>query len=201
VVIAVSLLCGPATTSPALRCASGPRLPVVGTLRSIRVERRASRHRPVHRRHPDAPRREAPTLPPGEPSAGLNACHRGRHTRLSLRIHPGRQSRRALRFRRLGGARGSQSGALDVAVFGRDDDGRETLLAIGEAKASSAMDLHHLARLDHIRGLLRACGSVPDERTRLFCFSGAGFSADLRRVAARDTTVHLVDLDRLYHGE
>jgi AAA+ ATPase superfamily predicted ATPase len=90
---------------------------------------------------------------------------------------------------------------VDLAVFGRDEDGREVLLAIGEAKWNETMGLGHLQRLDHIRTLLRARGGVPAERTRLLCFSGTGFTADLRDLAHRDPTIQLVDLDRLYVGD
>lgn len=59
----------------------------------------------------------------------------------------------------------------------------------------------HLERLRHIRDLLTARGTGSSERTRLLCFSGAGFTGDLRALADRDATVQLVDLDRLYGGE
>lgn len=90
---------------------------------------------------------------------------------------------------------------VDLATFGRDEDGREVLLAIGEAKWNETMGLGHLQRLDHIRTLLRARAGVHAERTRLLCFSGAGFTSDLRDLAHRDPTVQLVDLDRLYAGD
>lgn len=89
---------------------------------------------------------------------------------------------------------------VDVAVFGRDDAEREKLLAIGEAKWSETMGFSHLKRLDHIRGVLR--GSHPDAgEIRLLCFSGAGFTAELRDAAGRDRSIQLVDLHRLYHGQ
>jgi hypothetical protein len=62
------------------------------------------------------------------------------------------------------------------------------------------MGLGHLRRLRHIRDLLAARGAADPERTRLLCFSGAGFTDDLRDTAARDRTLQLVDLERLYHG-
>lgn len=95
---------------------------------------------------------------------------------------------------------------VDVAVFGEDEHettGRETLLAIGEAKWNDTMGLAHLERLRHIRNLLasRPTGATASHRTRLLCFSGAGFTDELRGIADRDRTVQLVDLNRLYEGE
>lgn len=89
---------------------------------------------------------------------------------------------------------------VDVAAFGRDDDGREILLAIGEAQWNDTIGLGHLRRLEHIRGLPRAGAGAPADGTRLMLFSGVGFTDELRRIAAHDTSVQLVDLDRLYHG-
>ncbi len=89
---------------------------------------------------------------------------------------------------------------IDVAVFGRDNTDREALLAIGEAKWNETMGLGHLQRLEHIRNLLSARDAVRADDTRLFCFSGAGFTDDLHRQAAEDKRVQLVDLERLYHG-
>jgi uncharacterized protein len=88
---------------------------------------------------------------------------------------------------------------VDVAAFGQDDTGREELLAIGEAKWSDVMGLGHLRRLEHIRDLLRARDGVRAERTRLFLFSGAGFTDDLRRLAETDPSIQLIDAVRLYH--
>ena len=63
------------------------------------------------------------------------------------------------------------------------------------------MGLGHLRRLDRIRTLLRAREGVHAERTRLLCFSGAGFTGDLRDLAQSDPTVQLIDLERLYNGD
>jgi AAA+ ATPase superfamily predicted ATPase len=89
---------------------------------------------------------------------------------------------------------------VDVAVFGREGNTGETLLAIGEAKWQETMTLSHLHRLERIRTLLGARRDIRAEQTRLLCFSGAGFSEDLKRIAATDPTVQLVDLERLYSG-
>lgn len=95
-----------------------------------------------------------------------------------------------------------RSHEVDVAVFGRDDGG-EQLLAIGEAKWNDTMGLGQLERLRHIRGLLAARDdrSASTSATRLLCFSGAGFTAELRAAAATDPLVQLVGLERLYRGE
>lgn len=92
---------------------------------------------------------------------------------------------------------------IDVAVHGHHDaqPDREVLLAIGEAKWNERLGLSHLQRLQHIRGLLAARGAAAPGQTRLMCFSGTGFTDDLRAVAAHDPTVQLIDLDRIYHGE
>jgi uncharacterized protein len=90
---------------------------------------------------------------------------------------------------------------VDVAVFGRDDHGRETLLAIGEAKWNDTMGLGHLERLRHIRDLLTERGTVGAEHARLMCFSGAGFTDELRRLAEQDCGLQLVSVERLYRGE
>lgn len=90
---------------------------------------------------------------------------------------------------------------LDVVVFGHDGgNGRQKLLAIGEAKWNDTMDTRHLRRLEHIRGLLRQRSDVDAEHTRLLCFSGAGFDNELRARAAASDGIQLVDLARLYTG-
>ncbi len=99
----------------------------------------------------------------------------------------------------------SDSGArktaeVDVVVFGRDEDNRETLLAIGEAKWREHITTGHLQRLEHIRGLLQSRGDIGAEAARLLLFSSAGFSDALTARASRDPSVQLIDLDRLYYG-
>ncbi len=93
---------------------------------------------------------------------------------------------------------------VDVAVFGHGDNGdsnREALLAIGEAKWNDTMGIGHLQRLQHIRELLHAKGTITREPPRLMCFSGAGFTDELQHTVRHDHTVQLIDLQRLYHGE
>jgi hypothetical protein len=89
---------------------------------------------------------------------------------------------------------------IDVAVFGRSDSDRDRLLAIGEAKWQENLTTTHLNRLEHIRGLLRAKHERGAENAKLFLFGGAGFSDALVDRAAKDPSVQLVDLDRLYYG-
>ncbi|WP_240958280.1 AAA family ATPase [Streptomyces barkulensis] len=89
---------------------------------------------------------------------------------------------------------------VDVAVHGETDNGREALLAIGEAKWNDVMGMGHLERLRQIRALLVARGTAHDT-TRLQCYSGAGFTGELRRLAEDDPTVQLIDPVRLYHGD
>ena len=87
----------------------------------------------------------------------------------------------------------------DVAVFG-SDGGQETLLAIGEAKWQETVTSSHLQRLEHIRSLLQVKGEHGAADARLLLFSGAGFSEALAKRAAKDPSVQLIGLDRLYYG-
>ncbi|MBM2620289.1 ATP-binding protein [Actinoplanes sp. LDG1-06] len=89
---------------------------------------------------------------------------------------------------------------VDVAAFGRDEQGREELLAIGEAKWNETVGLSHLQRLTHIQALLRGRDGVAAGRCRLLLFSGKGFSNDLRAEAQTDPDIQLVNLERLYEA-
>lgn len=86
---------------------------------------------------------------------------------------------------------------VDVVVAGHADQGRQPLLAIGEAKWGEVMGAGHLDRLWQIRELITATGRFDTTRTRLACFSGAGFSEELLRRAASGEA-DLVTLDDLY---
>ncbi|WP_206306067.1 ATP-binding protein [Streptomyces sp. RFCAC02] len=88
---------------------------------------------------------------------------------------------------------------VDVAVHGENREGRQALLAIGEAKWSDVLGAGHLERLRHIRSLLIRNGTAT-EATRLYCFSGTGFTDELRHLAENDPSIQLIDLPRLYHG-
>jgi uncharacterized protein len=92
---------------------------------------------------------------------------------------------------------------LDVVAFGLDDDDRQPLLAIGEAKWGETMGLPHLDRLRHIRALLTAQGRHGATGSRLLCYGGNGFTDDLLQAADQDDTVALITIHDLYrpHGD
>jgi uncharacterized protein len=62
------------------------------------------------------------------------------------------------------------------------------------------MGLAHLERLRRIRGLLTAQGRPGAATARLLCFSGAGFTAELRDEAAQAGEVRLLTPADLYAG-
>ena len=86
---------------------------------------------------------------------------------------------------------------VDVAVIGHTDKGQPPLLALGEAKWNEVMGMDHLARLTRVRDLVANINKYDTARTRLVCFSGAGFTENLSAAAA-DGAVDLVGLDDLY---
>lgn len=92
---------------------------------------------------------------------------------------------------------GKTTHEVDVAVVGDNDNGRVPLLSIGEAKWNDVMGKGHLDRLRHIRSLIAASGRYDTSRTRLTCFSGAGFTAELHAMADSGD-VQLVGLDQIY---
>ncbi|MFC6074936.1 AAA family ATPase [Microbispora bryophytorum] len=87
---------------------------------------------------------------------------------------------------------------VDVAVIGIADGGKPPLLAIGEAKWNDTMGIAHVERLRHIRDLIAASGRYDTTRTRLVCFSGAGFNDKAAAQASASSDVHLIDLPALY---
>jgi uncharacterized protein len=95
-------------------------------------------------------------------------------------------------------AGGRTNHQLDVVVFGLDDEGREPVIAIGEAKWGEVMDVPHLERLRRIRGLLAAQGRPGAGGARLLCFGGAGFTEGLSREAGRQDDVVLIGPTDLY---
>ncbi|MEV4412705.1 ATP-binding protein [Catellatospora sp. NPDC049609] len=87
---------------------------------------------------------------------------------------------------------------VDVVTVGVADGARKPpLLSIGEAKWNEVMGVPQLTRLRRIRELVTAGGRYDTTGTRLACYSGAGFTAELRAAAARGEVV-LVDLATVY---
>ncbi|GGL53274.1 AAA family ATPase [Planomonospora parontospora] len=120
------------------------------------------------------------------------------------RWHAGPETLGGLRTRVVSGVLpdpvGKTGHELDVVVFGRADDGRESILAIGEAKYGDVVGQGHLERLEHLRELLVRRDDRAGPGTRLLLFSAAGFMPGLREVARAREDVQLVGLDRLYEG-
>ena len=87
---------------------------------------------------------------------------------------------------------------VDVAVFAPDKPGRpRRVLSLGAAKWDKVMNPGHLERLRRARDLLAAKG-YDTEQTRLTCYSGAHFDAELADRAAGDPSIQLIGLDELY---
>jgi AAA+ ATPase superfamily predicted ATPase len=93
---------------------------------------------------------------------------------------------------------GRQQIEVDVAVLGPGVPGEpRRVLSLGEAKWGDIMDVRHLERLRRARDLLSVKG-YDTAATTLACYGGAGFSDGLTALAASDSRVLLVGLDRLY---
>jgi AAA+ ATPase superfamily predicted ATPase len=89
---------------------------------------------------------------------------------------------------------------IDVAVLAPAEHGHpRRVLSLGEAKWDRVMDLQHVNRLRRARELLAVKG-FDTRATRLHCYSGAGFSPELRSAQDADADIRLVDLDQLYAG-
>jgi AAA+ ATPase superfamily predicted ATPase len=88
---------------------------------------------------------------------------------------------------------------IDVVVRGAVGQDNGVLLSLGEAKWDQVMGVGHLDRLRHVESLLAGRG-VDTSAVRLACYSGAGFTDDLRAAETKGEVV-LVDLRRLYGGE
>ena len=86
---------------------------------------------------------------------------------------------------------------VDVAVVGIAAAGRPPLLCVGEAKWGEVMGVGHLKRLRHVISLLNATDRYDTSATMVACFSGVGFTSELRECAARGEVV-LTSLDELY---
>jgi AAA+ ATPase superfamily predicted ATPase len=85
---------------------------------------------------------------------------------------------------------------VDVVVTGVAD-GKSPLLAIGEAKWNEVMSVRHLDRLRRVKALLSNHSRYDTSRTRLLCFSGAGFTEELRDAATTQEVI-LVPPEDLY---
>jgi uncharacterized protein len=84
---------------------------------------------------------------------------------------------------------------IDVAVLAPPEPGqRQRLLSLGEAKWGEVMTGRHVSRLARARELLAASFDTSD--CVLACYSGAGFSSDLR--AGIDPGLALISLEDLY---
>lgn len=87
---------------------------------------------------------------------------------------------------------------LDVVALHAESSGGERIIAIGEAKSTNKAVGHgELERLRHLRDLL------PSDRAdgvHLLLFSRSGFTRELREADRGLADVHLIDLERLYHG-
>jgi AAA+ ATPase superfamily predicted ATPase len=90
---------------------------------------------------------------------------------------------------------------VDVVATGLDDQDRQVILALGEAKWQETMSVNHLDRLRRIRGLLTAQGRPGAATARLLCFSGAGFTQALADEAKRFDDVQLLGPSDLYLSE
>jgi hypothetical protein len=87
---------------------------------------------------------------------------------------------------------------VDVAVRMAgtpEEPGR--VLSLGEAKWGEVMGIGHLNKLRRARDLLSAKGE-PTADAVLACYSGTGFTAELRELAASDPRILLVSLQDLY---
>lgn len=85
---------------------------------------------------------------------------------------------------------------VDVVVLAPAEPGRpRKILSLGEAKWDRVMDLRHIERLRRARDLLAVRG-FDTRDTVLSCYSGAGFSRELRADPSRE--IHLADLEQVY---
>ncbi|MDT0347081.1 hypothetical protein [Streptomyces litchfieldiae] len=85
-----------------------------------------------------------------------------------------------------------------ASVFGLDDDNRQSLLAIGEAKWRETMGIPHLDRLRHICDVLTHQGRHGAEAARLLCFSDTGSAEGLRSEADTSPDMALIFPADLY---
>jgi AAA+ ATPase superfamily predicted ATPase len=86
---------------------------------------------------------------------------------------------------------------IDVAVLAPAEPGQpRRILSLGEVKWGEVMNAGHARRLARARDLLSA--TFDTTGTVLACYSGAGFTDDLR--AAKDSSLILIPLEDLYRS-
>ncbi|HWG62760.1 MAG TPA: ATP-binding protein, partial [Streptosporangiaceae bacterium] len=87
---------------------------------------------------------------------------------------------------------------IDVAVLAPAEHGLpRRILSLGEVKWDRVMDLRHVERLRRAQDLLTVKG-FDTRSTVLCCYSGTGFSSELRAVQGDE--IQLVGLDQIYAG-
>jgi hypothetical protein len=86
---------------------------------------------------------------------------------------------------------------VDVLVATPAYGERRRVLSIGEAKWGATMGLRHYERLIRIRELMTARGDADASDARPACYSAAGFTDDLHRLAEAGRVL-LIGLDELY---
>lgn len=86
---------------------------------------------------------------------------------------------------------------VDVLVMAPPDGNHRRVLSIGEVKWGTVMGLPHLERLRRVRDVLAARTDVDARDAVPACYSGAGFTDDLRREADAGRVL-LVGLAELY---
>lgn len=86
---------------------------------------------------------------------------------------------------------------VDVAILAGSHRGPRHVLSLGEAKWGEVMGVGHVDRLARARDLLAANG-WNSQSTTLACYSGAGFTPELRAMAARDDSILLIGLEHIY---
>jgi hypothetical protein len=92
-----------------------------------------------------------------------------------------------------------QDRELDVVVTESGAYAADRIIGIGEAKGtSSPMDVPHLERLEHLRGLLP--GAKINGLPKLLLFARSGCTPALAGSAAKRADIELIDLHRLYRG-
>jgi uncharacterized protein len=89
---------------------------------------------------------------------------------------------------------------IDVVAFGREPSGSTRVVAIGEAKYTTARrTVADVRRLENLRRLL-ADRNAAARGVKLLLFSAAGFDSRLEALAASRADVELIDLGRMYAG-